>query len=82
MGLFMRLILLIQAKDSNGLLLAMSIGLEGLMSQYGYSVLTASFLLVIGIQLFAFSLLFIQNQLYFDEVLSTIQVMVKKSKDK
>lgn len=77
-GLFIRLTSLIQASHDQGLLAAMSDGLKGLMEGQGYSVLTASFLLIIGIQLLASSLQFIQNQLYFDETINILQAIVNK----
>ena len=77
-GLFIRLTSLIQASHDQGLLAAMSDGLKGLMEGQGYSVLTASFLLIIGIQLLASSLQFVQNQLYFDETVNILQAIVNK----
>ena len=78
-GLFIKLISLIQSSYSQSMLSAMSDGLKGLMEGQGYSVLTASFLLIIGIQLLASSLQFIQNQLYFDETVNILQAIVKKN---
>lgn len=77
-GLFFRLVSLIASNYTDGLLGAMSDGLKNLVADQGYSVLTASFLLVIGIQLFAVSMQFIQNQIYFEELSKLHQIVSSK----
>ena len=77
-GLLFKLIASIKENYHQSLLTAMSIGLKNLMNEQGYSVLTASFLLIIGIQLFAFVLQFIQSQIYFDELVKIMQIYNKK----
>lgn len=78
-GLFLRLVSLIASNYKAGLLDAMSSGLKNLVADQGYSVLTASFLLVIGIQLFAVSMQFIQNQIYFEELSKLHQIVSSKT---
>jgi glycosyltransferase involved in cell wall biosynthesis len=77
-GLFLRLISFISSSYTYSLLDAMSAGLKNLIDEQGYSVLTASFLLVIGIQLFAVSMQFIQNQIYFDELSKLYRLALNK----
>ena len=78
-GLFLRLISLIASNYTSGLLAAMSAGLKNLVAEQGYSVLTASILLVIGIQLFAVSMQFIQNQIYFEELSKLHKIVSNKT---
>lgn len=73
-GLYMALILSIRAlvffwkHIHEGVLQAISIGLQELFITYTYSIVFCGGLLLIGVQIFAFALLVLQNKYYFEEI--------------
>jgi glycosyltransferase involved in cell wall biosynthesis len=73
-GLYMALTLLVRAITlvwkhiAEGFLQAISTGLQELFVTYTYSIVFCGGLLLIGLQIFAFALLVLQNKYYFEEI--------------
>ncbi len=63
-----RLITMISGHMDQGIVLAVSSGLKELFVTHTYSVVFAGAFLIIGFQVFAYGLLFLQNKLYFEEL--------------
>jgi glycosyltransferase involved in cell wall biosynthesis len=78
-GTYMGLVLLARVAAAvvrhlpEGAIVAVSNGLEEVFTRTAYSIAFCSALLVIGLQLFAFSLLLLQNKFYFDELYRLVQ---------
>lgn len=80
----LRVLITIAGSLDNGIIKAVSMGLESVYRNYSYSFIVSGGLIIFGFQILAFALLTIQNKFYFEEVYRLNQKILlneKKRKD-
>jgi len=80
--LFYRLVSFIYSFSSLGLLVAISKGLEEVYKNFTYSIIFSGGLLILGLGIFSFALLLLQNKYYFDEISRLLQYRKKSGLEK
>jgi len=61
-----------------GFLQALSLGLEYIATSYTYSIIVSASLISLGVNIFMFSMILLQNQLYFEELNRSMHIMERR----